>query len=955
MPQPLKEPHRFWLAAEARARRLDRDRALLGALGVAAEPLPHQLDTVRRMLTGVGGRWLLADEVGLGKTVQALMLLRGLAAQAARPLKVSVVVPDDLFRQWEAELAARADALALEDADAPVRLHTPGRFQLADTPRMRDADLLIVDEWPRLTVALKEAVRAAARTVPDVLILSATPDLQDLASRRELLSLLEPDLERVAAACDADLLTLVAARDARAAEAVREGRWIGWGEPPPDADRWAVAAAASGAFRRVIRTRRRDYPDLMPSRRYAPILVDATDGDAVRTQSARDALRLARELEVDVRNDHVLQLAGRSPRTLEQGLRNISRKSRELREALADPRRRVLQDQGDARLDGLLDDLLVLRRHALETRVVVVAEDIPTVEHLAGEIERMLEVGVTRMERLPTADDLEVQAAEQRKRLQPFIDGSAPILVAASSAKEGHNLQAAERIYFYALPWSPQDVEQWIGRIDRLGGPALGRGGAGRNVEVTPVVVRGSLEERILSILATAGVFERSALYEGELWDALAGAIEAAAYRADAADWRGLLEQAKVAAARRDAEETLPTAFPMASRAREATAFYDGLDARTYINGSAADGAGWFQARERAAERLLQMLQAFGQLDVWWKVKDAVDPAVRFSTVWYKGALRPSDVLVPEIETDGPGKRRAFLYRRDQLGHPPVGQVCQHAGSRPLKLDFLDHGGRLHDSLIKAYDLWPQPGRLEQHCVEFPAGHAALTFAGCDVLLEIGELKPASAFTFSASELTEGLEPAATQPERDASDWAASRALHAFEQDRRWLLDLVPPTQLRAVAAGRGDSMASVTAATWFEPVVEDAAPRWIKAILASPATSSRLRTLTRRTLAVDASALKGAAVAAVREALPARLFLVAVEMNENVEAARAELARAERRTQPRELAQAGLRAAELALQLAERSRALRLERLRILPTSLAEVELEGVGSLLLRPVRPEG
>ena len=105
-----------------------------------------------------------------------------------------------------------------------------------------------------------------------------------------------------------------------------------------------------------------------------------TDGDAVRTRSGRDALRLARELEVDVRNDRVLQLAGRSPRTLEQGLRNILRKSRELHEALADPRRRVLQDSGDARLDGLLDDLLALRRRAPETRLVMVAEDTPTVE-----------------------------------------------------------------------------------------------------------------------------------------------------------------------------------------------------------------------------------------------------------------------------------------------------------------------------------------------------------------------------------------------------------------------------------------------------------------------------------------------------------------------------------------------------------------------------------------------
>ena len=106
-------------------------------------------------------------------------------------------------------------------------------------------------------------------------------------------------------------------------QAVRDDDWNGRSEPPPDEDRWA-AADAFGAFRRVIRSRRKDYPGLMPSRRYAPLLVDPTDGDAARAQAARDALAAARRVEVDVRNDLILELAGRSPQTLERGLSNVS-------------------------------------------------------------------------------------------------------------------------------------------------------------------------------------------------------------------------------------------------------------------------------------------------------------------------------------------------------------------------------------------------------------------------------------------------------------------------------------------------------------------------------------------------------------------------------------------------------------------------------------------------------
>ncbi|MBS3025018.1 hypothetical protein [Acidiphilium multivorum] len=61
---------RLLLGLHAQARRYDRDQALLGALGVGAFAYTHQIDSVHRMATAPACRWLLADEVGLGKTIQ---------------------------------------------------------------------------------------------------------------------------------------------------------------------------------------------------------------------------------------------------------------------------------------------------------------------------------------------------------------------------------------------------------------------------------------------------------------------------------------------------------------------------------------------------------------------------------------------------------------------------------------------------------------------------------------------------------------------------------------------------------------------------------------------------------------------------------------------------------------------------------------------------------------------
>ncbi|MGH6958249.1 MAG: SNF2-related protein, partial [Caulobacteraceae bacterium] len=219
----------YWLSLHGQARLADADQALLGALGVAAFSYPHQIDNVSQMATDTACRFLLADEVGLGKTIQALMVLRALAAQRDTGLRVALVTPDDLNHQWNEEFLCRthigAGGVAIEpDEESPplrpkkghiaVELFRPARLA-AGAVRLNAKfyDALVVDEYPKLGQQMRDLVGAASRSIPHVLLLSATPALHDEGLRRAILEILEPDLARRADASGEDILELLAARE----------------------------------------------------------------------------------------------------------------------------------------------------------------------------------------------------------------------------------------------------------------------------------------------------------------------------------------------------------------------------------------------------------------------------------------------------------------------------------------------------------------------------------------------------------------------------------------------------------------------------------------------------------------------------------------------------------------------------------------------------------------------
>lgn len=193
---------------------------MLGLCSGRTELLPHQLYIAHEVARRPAPRVLLSDEVGLGKTIEACLILQqqlfsGLAS------RVLVVVPDSLLHQWLVELlrrfnlrftildADRCEALTEHDARNPFeseQLVLCSRDFLTAQPRWLDAalaapwDLLILDEAHHL-LSVQDDARAAAlyqlasrlaAQVPGVLLLTATPDQEGLTSHFALLQLLDP-------------------------------------------------------------------------------------------------------------------------------------------------------------------------------------------------------------------------------------------------------------------------------------------------------------------------------------------------------------------------------------------------------------------------------------------------------------------------------------------------------------------------------------------------------------------------------------------------------------------------------------------------------------------------------------------------------------------------------------------------------------------------------------------
>lgn len=171
---------------------------LTGLASSAVDLIEHQVSTIRRVLSDPIQRYLLADEVGLGKTIEAGALIRQHLIDLAPHASVALVVPDHLVGQWQNELAYKF----FLNGDAAVRI-LPNSRLLESQQTLLPPTLLVVDEAHNVCLDAFSAdpkrrlryehLECLAGKAPAVLLLSGTPVLHQEEGFLAMLHLLEPD------------------------------------------------------------------------------------------------------------------------------------------------------------------------------------------------------------------------------------------------------------------------------------------------------------------------------------------------------------------------------------------------------------------------------------------------------------------------------------------------------------------------------------------------------------------------------------------------------------------------------------------------------------------------------------------------------------------------------------------------------------------------------------------
>lgn len=476
----------------------------------------YQFKVVRRVLQDPVQRYLLADEVGLGKTIEAGVLIRQYLLDGAATARALVIVPAPLVAQWRQELRER---FMLGDwLDDFLFVVSSEDLDTIDA-HLRTVGMLVVDEAHHLSrqgtkrsIALYEQLRARAHDIPHLLLLSATPVLADTAGFLRMLHLLDPvvfpldDLpgferrlasrqlvaETVAGLApehvlsmedELDRLESAFGDDPTLRDLISHLRPVVQRLPEEDDPEFTQALTALRSHltetyrlhRRILRNRRRSVPWATPPRAGLETLLYHCDVAGERAQ-ALDELRVhLSHLEAGDALVHSMFVAALHP-TAAPSLR-----SQLDAHGIKDPHARQLA----ARVDRLMDDdaiearlaataNAIRRLLAVNTQQVVVFCDRPEQADRITATLRSAFPGDTVQRHVSASvdDEDEDDDADTPYAWQAFLQDPARcrVLVCDARAEEGLNLHGGRKVALhFDLPANPNRLEQRLGRLDRFG------------------------------------------------------------------------------------------------------------------------------------------------------------------------------------------------------------------------------------------------------------------------------------------------------------------------------------------------------------------------------------------------------------------------------------------------------------------------------------------------------
>ncbi|AYB46275.1 SNF2-related protein [Paenibacillus lautus] len=540
--------------------------------------LEHQVDTIVRVLGEERCRFMLADEVGLGKTIEASVIMKGLTNRFG-DLKTLVIVPNSLLLQWRNELSYKfwMDFTVFDENDSSTMSASKLLFPLEaiHTPYGEKVismswDLCMVDETHRLLRLDKEykRIKHLSERIDHLLLLSATPIQSREKEFYQLLTLLEPmkyeamktsdfqtllnkqeflrkrvyrimrDLpdyieEDLAEDCIADIDEICnQIGDATLTNYVKE---IKIDAPDKGLSQVKFALAYIGENyqieRKIIRHRRKEIESNMAKRRLELVSYPMSGADtAFYEEDAYQAL-LVYLSSISQHNDNMAHGNGKiyhvwlgavfsSPnallslvqerKTVLQGLAGSgfkylpeypvfpseAQRIQEI-ETIATKWQKAVNDEL-SRVKELYDDPDLIKGRYLKVIDYILSEtDSEKIVLFSNYKETLLPLEKHLKEllgdRTVRGFYFGMNPAELQQSVDDFQnDEECRLMFCDPLGGEGRNFQMADRLIHLDLPWSPVDLEQRIGRLDRIG----------RTKDVLSVVFysESTLEEDLLAI-----------------------------------------------------------------------------------------------------------------------------------------------------------------------------------------------------------------------------------------------------------------------------------------------------------------------------------------------------------------------------------------------------------------------------------------------------------------------
>lgn len=419
---------------------------LRGLRGIRAGLIPHQLHIAAEVGNRVNPRVLLADEVGLGKTIEAGMILQN-QLFAEKVQRVLVLVPENLQHQWLVEMLRRFNLhFSLFDEERCADFTTTGENPfssesliicaldwLVNSPKRAEQalesgfDCLIVDEAHHLAWSETAPSRAylyveqLAKVVPSVLLLTATPEQLGQESHFARLRLLDPE---------------------------RFFDYAAFQEEQQHYQPVADAVQSLLAEKPLSAVEKNHISTLLKEQHLDPLLQALASPNEENQQAARQTL---------IQN--LIDRHGTSRvlfRNTRQGVKGFPQR-------IYHPITLTVENTAqteEVKAQWLLDFLKTQR----DKKIFVICQRAQTAIHL--------EQYVREKEGIRATVFHEKMSIIERDRAAAYFadrENGAQVLLSSSIGSEGRNFQFADTLVLFDLPQNPDLLEQCIGRLDRIG------------------------------------------------------------------------------------------------------------------------------------------------------------------------------------------------------------------------------------------------------------------------------------------------------------------------------------------------------------------------------------------------------------------------------------------------------------------------------------------------------